>query len=453
MNRWFAALALLLLVPGATAQADTYPPIGIANPTQSSNVTLYFHINGFQEFPINTQRPADWYNENAGVGITTSSSTCAGLTKGTPANKEFHTSYGFSSPGYVEYDFTPDGKPRIHPERGLSYDIQFDGDFNLYWYLSTQTGVPPQPQANPDTAPIVVPNVVVRATIRTGERITVDDSGYNEGAIIAQGQTAPATLALQATTGARWVQVNGVNVYEFVVPMSLKETVIPKDGGYSLRVDTFMDSPACNDPTQGYLMPNLVKIHTSEALRPRMEPKVFVPVRIEYMHPQFIFEDLVVHTSMNSPFGNYDVDETEGGIELRILDAAGNPAAPGLFRAAVVQRFHEHDHHTEAVDVSYVWPFVKDGAKPGVYTVHLKVYNDQRTAAAYGTAKFEIGDTLKVTKCGTTDSISGAQAQESCVDELQNPDGSQATLQAKESPGLQVVAAFLVLAVFAARRR
>ncbi|MFO1533129.1 MAG: hypothetical protein ABR562_05455 [Thermoplasmatota archaeon] len=457
-------LLLALLAPGVHGQAaDAYPAIGLANPEQSSNVTLYFHVNGFQEFPINTQPPADWYHQNAGVGLTTSSTSC-GHTNGA-VDKEYHTSYGFSSPGYVEYNYTPDGTPRIHPERGLSYDIKFDGDgFNLYWYLSTQTGVPPQPQGDPNAAPVVVPNVVVKATLRTGEKITVDDSGYNEGQLVAQGQTAPATLAMQGTTGARWLQVDGLNVYEFRVPMEVKSGTIPKDGGYSLRVDTFMDNPDCNDPSSsGYLMPNLVKIHTSKDYRPRMDVKVFVPIRIEYLHPQFIFDDLVVHTSMNSPWGNYDVDEFPGGIELAIEGpGTASPGAcsvkdagKGCYRAAVVQRYHEHDHHTQAVDVSFVWPFAKDHAADGDYKVHLKVYNDQHTAFALATGQFTLGPVLKVTKCGGLESVSNADSNHNCVEELQAKSGEKITAPPQKSPGLQVLAVVAVLGVagMAVRRK
>ena len=448
-----AAFAVLAFALPAHAE-PAYPVIGLANPEGSSNVTLYFHIIGFQQFPINTQPPADWYTEDAGIGITTSSTSCGHLApEGT--SKEFHTTYGYSSPGYVEYNYTPDGKPQTHPERGLSYDIRFDGQsFSLYWYLSTQTGAPAQPQGDPNTAPIVVPNVVVRATLRTGEKITVDDSGYNEGTIVAQGQTAPATLAMQATQGARWVQVGGLNVYEFKVPMTIASATIPKDGGYSLRVDTFIDNPECSDPAaSGYVMPNLVKVHSSKDFRPRMEPRVFVPIRIEYMHPQFIMDDLVVHTSMNSPWGNYDVDETPGGIELTVQDASGKTAAPSLYRAALVQRYHVHDHHTEAVDVSFVWPFQKDHAPDGDYTIHLKAFNDQHTGEALATGKFTIGPVLSVVKCGGLTSVADAKSSDTCVDEVQNPDGSQATPAAK-SPGLQVVAVLgTVAAVACARRR
>lgn len=464
MRNWNAAVAAALALsalalPPVLAQ-DAFPALGIANPRDPANVTLYFHINGFQQFPINTQPPADLYKQDAGVGITTASSTCGGLSQGTPANKEFHTSYGYSSPGYVEYNFTPDGTPRIHPERGLSYDIRFDGEgFNLYWYLSTQTGLPAQPQADPNTIPVVVPNVVVRATLRTGDNVTVDDSGYNDGLLIAQGQTAPALLARDATTGARWAEVEGQNVYEFVVPMALQADTIPKDGGYSLRVDTFLDNPHCGDPSQSYLMPNLVRVHTSPEFRPRMEPRIHVPVRIEYMHPQFIFEDLVVHTSMNSPWGNYDVDESAGGIELSIEGPAGpgicavDYGGRGCYRAAVVQRYHEHDHHTEAVDVSFVWPFRADQAPDGEYTIHLKVHNDQRTATAYGTAKFLVGPELKVTRCGGLEAVTNVNVEEGCVDELQDPEGNLLERQGPASPWSQVAPVLAFVAVALLRRQ
>jgi len=70
-----------------------------------------------------------------------------------------------------------------------------------------------------------------------------------------------------------------------------------------------MDNPACTQGVDAALMPNLVRIHSDAAHRPRMEFAVTNPIRIEALHPQFVGDDLVVHTSMNSVWGNYDVGE------------------------------------------------------------------------------------------------------------------------------------------------
>lgn len=455
--RTAALLALLvcaaaLAVPQPVAAADPWPELGILNPEAPANVTLYFHMNGFQEFPINTQKPVDWFKPAPGVGLATHSGSCGGLASGTPADKEYHTWRGFSSPGYVEYEYTPNGQPIVHAERGLSYDIEFGGDtLLLHWYLATQTALPSSQQADPDVAPVVLPNVVVRGTLRAGEEVAIDGSGYDSGALVAQGQSAPATLAMQATTGATWTQVDGQNVYEFVVPLELKARTIPKDQGFNLRVDAFLDNPQCTDPAStGYLMPNLVKVHTSPDLRPRMDVQVGKAVKIEYLHPQFLLGKVVFHASANSPWGNYDVDETPGGITLEVLGPDGTPAAPSLRPSGIVQRTHDHDHHTEAVDIAYTWPYQEDDAPDGVYTVRFSVRNDQATATAYATGRFELGDVLKVSRCGSLEGNGTA-----CVDEVQNEDGSPGSEPVAKSPGAAggAIVAVLAVAAFSSRRR
>src|SRR5688572_18809847 len=112
------ALLSLAAAPGATAQE-----IGINNPNASTPTTLYFHLIDFQDFPINTQLPDDRFTSNEGIGLATHSTNCidnppAGGSPFTDNQKY----YGYSSPSYVEYNFEQDGKPRTHPERGISYD-------------------------------------------------------------------------------------------------------------------------------------------------------------------------------------------------------------------------------------------------------------------------------------------------------------------------------------------
>jgi len=456
------ALAIAALVlPSAQAAAGYPDEPGFGNPL-AANVTLFLHVNGFQEFPINTQRPSDQYHQDVGVGITTSSTGCGSATKGTPADREYDTWYGFSSPGLVEYNYTPDGRPYIHPERGLSDDVHLLGDtVVLHWYLSTQTGVPSQPQADPNQAPVPVPDVVVQATLRTGESVSADLSGYNAGTLIAQGQTAPATLALAATQGATWQQVGGQNVYGFDVPLKVATPVIPKDGGFSLRVDAYLANPYCSDPAQGAPMPNLVRVHSSPEARPRMDVRVASPIHIDYLHPQFLGDDLVIHASVNAPWGNYDVDAAPQSLQLHILDAQGATVAQSLFRAAVVQRSHEHGAHTSPVDVAYIWPFHQENAPPGTYTVHLEASNLQRTATAYATAQFTIGDQLSVVGCGqgmqmasgTMAPAPASAAEQGCVQELQNPDGTPIQPVAKPSPAASAGVLIVLTGVALLRRR
>ncbi|MFO1535410.1 MAG: hypothetical protein ABR586_07080 [Thermoplasmatota archaeon] len=444
-------LIALVALAAAIPQANAASAPGILNPSASTPTKLYFHVGANQDFPINTQPPTDDYAVDDHIGLATNTLSC--LPAGTPLDgntqKLYTTYYGFSSPGYVEYNYTENGGPRIHPERGLSFDVQLDPAVNptVYWYITTFSGVPPSNDA-PNVDP-VIPNVVARATVRTGEKITLGDEGYNDGAIIAQGETLPTTLV----AGQKAVKADGqdnpqvsldpqgpgkATIYGFAIPLAYQSTTIPKDTGYSIRVDLYIQSPNC-DASQGqYIMPNQVQTHTSKNHRPHLELAVMNAVRIEYMHPQFVGEDMVIHTSENSPWGNYDVDETAGGINLAITGPNGQPVT-GVYRAAVVQRYHEHDHHTQAVDVTFVWPYRQLNAQDGGYTISLEVKNDQGTAVAKGVALFEIGKDLKVTKCGGLTSVAGAVTDQKCIDELQDTQGNALPAPVKKSPGLELV--------------
>ncbi|MEA3203037.1 MAG: hypothetical protein QOI63_707, partial [Thermoplasmata archaeon] len=183
-------LALAVAAPAANAATP-----GIANPRTSAPTRLFFHLGGGQDFPINTQMPADGYSRDESYGTATNSLTC--LPAGTPVDgftqKRYTTYYGYSSPGYVEYNYTQNGLPRIHPERGLSFDVSLDPAVapTVHWYITTFAAPDAANAPHPDP---VIPNVVARATVRTGEKITTDDTGYNDGEVIAQGQTEPTTL-------------------------------------------------------------------------------------------------------------------------------------------------------------------------------------------------------------------------------------------------------------------
>ena len=447
-----AATALLALTALPAAQAAE---IGINNPTTSTKTTLYFHLINVQDFPINTQQPDDKWSDEAHFGGASSTATCldkqTGNTNTGGIGNEYHTFYGYSSPSYVEYNFIQNGVPRTHPERGISYDAVIDpnADFTLYWYLRTSSEEPLGPAAAGDNSPIVVPNVVVKATIRAGDAISVDDKAYNSGETLVHGQTDPVVLAGDAgvydtNTKAASTQVTKVSgqagqtpyIYQFAVPMKIDQPKIPRATGYNLRVDIYMDNPQCGDPsTTGSIMPNEVSIYTAPQFRPRMELGVMDPIRLEYLHPQFVGDDLVVHTSMNSAWGNYDVNEDT--IQVTIT---GPSPAPSLARAAVVQRTHEHYHHQEAVDVTYVWPYKTDRALNGLYTVDVKFENDQQTAAATGTAQFEIGKGT-VIGCGGVQESSQA-LKDDCAKTVQK-DG--VATKAK-SPGLELVGVIGVLA-------
>ncbi len=453
-----ALLALGLFAAPTSAQAVT---AGITNPLAPTPTNLYFHVlDALQEMPINTQQPDPAFAKDAPVGLATSSTTCLHQAPGDPFSQEYHQYYGYSSPGYVEYNVTQNGVPRTHPERGLSFDVLLDGDtFKLFWYISTQAGTPTGSQLPASADPyVIVPNVAVHAWMRTGEEISIGNANYKSGTLIAEGETVgrlgnAVATSTDSPTGKvtyhayRDAQNRDIAVYEYELSMKLDTKTIKKESGYNMQVAVFIKDPTgavCNDPANKIFMPNVSKLHTSVLYRPHMEISIMNPIRIEYMHPQFIGDDMVIHTSSNSPWGNYDVDEVaaagsngiKGGIELTI---AGASEARSAYRAAVVQRYHEHDHHTEAVDVSFVWPYKTDGAKDGTYTITLKVKNDQGTATAVGVAQFQIGKDLTVTKCGGLENIDAAKSNQNCINEKQDTNGNAITEEAKKSPAFELM--------------
>lgn len=388
-------------LPAAAAPLPGQVPVTVepaSTPTQ-----LYFHLIGLNDFPINTQAPDQAYAQTPTKGVTSITSSC--LPAGSPvgfAGREEHTSYGYSSPSLVEYNFSDQGHPRVHPERGLSYDIQVDPSqpWVLTWYLETQTAPASAPGADPNQAPIVVPNVVVTATIRSGDAITTDGKGYNAGDVLAQGHSDPVTLAgpLSDQLDAGKAGYAGTNqsadghwVTGFRIPLTLGAPTIPKKSGYNVRIDVSMDNPACNDPGgSGYLMPSLVRTHTSPQFRPGMSLNVLNPVNIPYVHPEPVGDEIVIHTEETSPWGSYDVEA--GQVQMH-LSGPGITQDPQHLARAAVSTIHIHgpDAHTKPYQVSYVWDYKADQAQDGTYTVTMDAWNLQHTAHAHAVATFQIG--------------------------------------------------------------
>lgn len=440
-------LLLLVLVPSPVHAAP-----GIVNPATAAPVDLFFHLGGFQDFPINTQEPPASYVTDAFQGPTTTSTGCLPAS---PAGtgQAFHTLYGFSSPGLVEYGFVESGRPRYHPERDLSYDVVLAGA-TLHWFVATQAGTGAAVAgADPDSAPMPAPQVTVRATLRTGEAIRVDGGGFDDGQVLASGQSAPVVLAGPATAAANphvnWTVVGGRNVYEVVVPLDLAEARIPAGGGFALRVDTFVDLPGpCEDPAAGYVMPHTVQVHSSPAHRPRLAVLAERAVRLDYVHPQFVGDLLYIHTAMNTPWGNYDID-----VRNITVDVRGPTQASSLRLAAFVQRTHEHGHHTEAVDVTFEWPFRRDQAADGTYTITMAVPNRQHTAVAAAEATFKLGPELEVLRCGEPAAADAAPST-TCILERQDERGNVLTPSASSPawPALGALGSALAAAAWRRRR-
>jgi hypothetical protein len=241
-------LALLAFAPVASATAV---------PT-----TLHLYVDPLADFPITPQAPPDGFVVDSGLGLAGSTFTCA---PNPPLARPFgdaHTFRGYAYPAPVESSRA--GEVRFHPARGVDGDVVLSGEplvLHWYWAMDPLPGVPGGEQA-----PLVLPNVVVEATLRAGDAISVDDAAYDEGAVVASGRSEPATLAGPETQGATYSGVSGQAVYEFTVPMQVAAPVIPHEQGFNLRVDTYMVE--CGD---GHAMPHAVALHSSPGHRPRLD--------------------------------------------------------------------------------------------------------------------------------------------------------------------------------------
>jgi hypothetical protein len=455
-SRLLAALAVALLAPCAQAAGEAP---GIANPHASTPTRLHFHVTGaLQDFPINTQ-PADLgYTVDGAIGVATHTLTC--LPPGTPVDgttqTPYATVYGFATPASVVYNQSG-GPPRIHPERGLGFDALLDPAVApvVDWYVTTFAGLPADNVNGVDTPhqDAVVPNVVARATVRTGEAITLHDEGYDSGDLVAQGQTAPTTLAGPATfsgaPGGAHPDVTAEDqgggkgyVYGFHIPLAYASTTIPRAAGFNVRIDLFVSLPAC-DPAKGKtVMPNEVRVHSDAAHRPGLQLAVLEPLRITALHPQFLGDQLVLHTSEGSPWGPGDV----AGVRVNITGPDG--PVGGVYPVAVLS--HEHSVRYGIDRRDFAWPFREQAAKDGAYTVRLEAANLQGTAHASAVAGFELGKDLWVTRCGSL--LPTPAPDLACVRELQDGEGHVLDPSAR-SPGLQVAGLLGVLGVVAALRR
>ncbi len=473
-------LLAALLSASAVGAASSGPSApGIQNPTAvSTPTTLYFHLlDALQEFPINTQLPDPSFARDSPHGPTVSTLTClqrvdAGVQNGF-FSSEYHQYFGYSSPGYVEYNNSYDGSPRTASERESPWDIHpdLDAPFTLHWSLETSAGLPSTSPVPASADPyLLVPDVAVHAWMRTGDMINLG-AGFKEGKLLAEGETVGnlggdlATSTTSPSGDVVWrdvVDSDGAHhsIYDYTLTMAWQaDALIPKDAGFYLQVAVFLPNPACTDPANKILMPNLVMPHTDLANPPRMELAIFDPLRVLYIHPQLVGQDWVFHTSVQSVWGNYDVDETvaggtnglQGGISF---DIAGPGPAPSLHRASIVQRFHEYNHHADPVDVTYVWPYVNDSAPEGTYTVRFLVNNDQRTAVASALTTFTLGDPSRATLCGATEVIV-PNATTPCVERVLTPDGRFFDPATQKASGLSWALGGLVVAASAAffRRR
>jgi hypothetical protein len=232
--------------------------------------TLHLYVDPLQDFPMSTQAPPDGFVVDSGLGLASNTFTCADNPGGVARPfSSSHTERGYAYPEPVEV--SRGGEVSFHPARGVDGDVAIAGDtvtLHWYWAMDPAPGVPGGEQV-----PLVLPNVVVEATLRTGDAVSIDDAALDQGPVVAAGSSQPATLAGPMTQGATYSDVDGQQVYEFTVPMKVSAPLVPHDQGFNLRVDTYLAE--CGD---GRVMPHAVAVHSSPGHRPRLELSLADPL-------------------------------------------------------------------------------------------------------------------------------------------------------------------------------
>ncbi|HJQ93140.1 MAG TPA: hypothetical protein VJ874_02520, partial [Candidatus Thermoplasmatota archaeon] len=349
-----------------------------AAPGTAAGTTLYLHLLDGQDMPASPQAPAEGFEANDQLGAATSSLACFPAVPTVGFIDDYHTVYAYATPSLIDYG--RGGEPQAHPARGMLGEVPLDGASPvLHWYWSTQV------VAGEGPAPTPVANVVVQATLRAGAAISVDDVAYNAGELLAEGRSEPATLAGDASTGVEHATVEGRHVYHFTIPLEVKAAAIPKEG-YNLRIDTYVLREGC--PGEGYLMPNVLAIHSSAAHRPRLELATVAPPRISSLVPRAENGTWVFDVRAHSPWGGLDV----GGVEVQVV----GPTTPsGLAVAPYHAQLHCHcdlfgAYGEGSTDTRAVWDAAGDEALPGDYRVIVTATNLQGTANVTADAWFTI---------------------------------------------------------------
>jgi hypothetical protein len=406
-------VALMMATTALASTASAATNTGYAGPPVE--VKLYGHVfDLLNKVPINTQAPAD-LDLSRNFGLPT-------VRTGAQNLDTQNYLYLYSTPGLVHYNVSQDEfgnkGPRLHNERGIAMDLELDPavDIIAYWYMSADSlslrtvGL----QAPQDAG--VLPQLHVRATMRIGDKIGSD---LDAGDIIARGETVVDIL----------VTPNDPKVYEVKINMgrSQKEIVPAKDA-FNVKFEWYQVK---DDPSGLEFVERDWELHTGIKYPNRVEVSVRNPVVLQDIHPQFVGDKLVIHNYLNSPLGNYDVDSSTVTVKVE-----GPSEAKHLSQPVIVQRTWEHNHHFDAVTITYLWDYREDNALPGEYKITTSAWNLQHTAMAEKVAHFYIDEGGKA---GKAIAASGDEIKPFDLEDVGNAP--------KATPGFE---GFFVLAALAA---
>lgn len=364
------AVTFLLLAAGAVQGQEEAEAL-------DRTTALYLHVNGYQDLAMTTRAPPEGYVEDATLGLATSSLTCLPqppVVGG--ARQEYHTQRAFAFTGHVDYAERPARLVMDDYAFGVSLgpDVTVTGGrMTLHWFWSTDAQLP---GGAGDPLPLVLPGVVVEATLREGQDINVDQGSWDTGRVLAHGRTEPAVLAGERSTGATYSSDTGRPVYGFEVPLDVVDPILPTTTGYNLRIDTYVLRDEC--PAEGYLTPNALAVHTSKDHRPRLEftaddQPTIEGVRVAPLR-EGITDRIVVAANVTSPWGNADVADVQ--VAIRSLD--GDASAGFLLPFGVPTDVHCHCPPTP-IQAAWVWDAGMDRAPPGRYVATITATSVQGT--------------------------------------------------------------------------
>lgn len=247
--RWLLLAALVL-------------PVAAAAPN-----TLHIHAAdgaNMDAIPMNVLPAPDGFTFRHSGGPTAATLTCL------PGGTQAHTVHAIQYAGPTEDGQLPQA---LRGEwRGLAYPTRLTGNLTLHWFIEAAAQTGPVASSTP------LANVVVRGTLREGESAAAGVEGYTRGTLLAQGQSAPALLAGSQTQGAQHSTVEGRDVYGFTVPLALESAALTTTG-FNLRVDVFVENPAC-PAAGGQATPPLVVLHNSPGHRPALQLEVEEALRV-----------------------------------------------------------------------------------------------------------------------------------------------------------------------------
>lgn len=387
MNRTLLAILVgaLMIVPALTPAASAQPEkageeieAGVNSGYDGGpvEVTMYHHLfNLLDTVPMNTQ-PMDPAAPDLAQGRT--APTAETPVTPVPGSNKNHL-FMYSSPGPVHYNESLQD-PRLHPERGLGYDILLDtsAEPTVYWYMSADAAELLQ---EPPVHAGAMPQLEVTATLRLGDDIGGD---LTAGQVVTQGSTT-VDLVTPPDGGAT----------EIVIPMETPQmNSIPPEDSFNLQVEwSQIDEGGVTYTDRQW------NLHTGVDFPNRMTWSVENPIRMNYVHPQPIGDrKIAIHTAFVTPFGNYDVDLDN--LTMSVKDDAGNEVikytdsqlqtGDNVQGPITVQKSYQHDAHYEPVLVTWVWNYRESGADPGDYTVEVSASNLQNSATAEKTASFTV---------------------------------------------------------------